>query len=140
MERNSKGQFVNGISPDNRVPVGTVHIRTRYKRRGEKRAWVKVAEPNVWRLYAHVIWETLHGEIPIKMGVHHIDHNTLNDTPENLMLMSKRDHLVHHQGEFEARRIASSTRTRRQQRWSTKSKTKRTGRHPKICNCPLHIT
>jgi hypothetical protein len=112
------------------LPIGTVRVRTRHKRGGEKRAWIKVAEPNVWRLRAQVVWEEHHGPIPTGMGVHHKDRDKLNDTINNLELLSKAEHLREHYPEYKERIVAKLTTIRRKRRWSTKSKTKRTGRPP----------
>jgi len=119
------------------MPIGTVRIRTRHQRGGERRAWVKVAEPNVWRLRAQVVWEKANGPIPSGYGIHHRDRNKLNDALGNLELVSKAEHLEEHRGEFNTR-IATLIDERRRRRWSTKSSIKRTGRHPRACECPLH--
>ena len=88
-----------GSIPTNKVPVGTVTIRTRHKRGGERRAWVKVAEPNVWRERYRVVWEQAHGPAPRGMVIHHIDHDPLNDDIGNLMLMTRAEHASHHSGD-----------------------------------------
>lgn len=112
-------------------PVGTVRIRTRHKRGGDKRAWIKIAAPNKWELRARVIWENTNAPIPRGMGIHHKDEDTLNDTIVNLELVSKRDHLAIHRPAFHDRAINGFVRARRLLRWSTKSLTKRTGRPPR---------
>lgn len=115
-----------------RLPIGTVRIRTRHKRGGVKRAWVKVAEPNVWALRARVVWEQHNGPIPPGFGVHHKDENKLNDDPTNLELASKARHLDLHRAAYIERATASTALQRRERRWSTKSATKRTGRPPRV--------
>lgn len=120
------------------MPVGTVRIRTRHKRGGERRAFIKVAEPNKWVLRARYVWEREHGPIPRGMGIHHKDRDKLNDDPGNLELTSKASHLAEHRLEFQSQAVASWVEARRTKRWSTKSKTKKTGRHPANCQCPLH--
>jgi hypothetical protein len=136
--RNNLGQFIDGIPNDRRYPVGTVRIRTRHKRPGETRAFVKTAEPNTWVLRARLIWEQANSPIPRGMAIHHVNGDKLDDRLENLELVSKSAHIAAHRQEFDAERIAKSTKARREQRWSTKSDTKRTGRHPKGCQCPIH--
>lgn len=42
------------------------------------------------------VYEQTHGEIPNKWHVHHKDHNTLNNTPQNLEVLSHSDHTSHH--------------------------------------------
>ena len=129
--RNEKGCFVKGTSPNNRCPVGTVRVRTRHKRNAERRAFVKVAEPNVWVLRARNVWQLKHGAIPPGMGIHHKDGNKLNDEIGNLELVSKAEHLDEHRASFDhAARLENSGDARRKLRWSTKSTTKRTGRPP----------
>lgn len=121
------------------APIGTVTIRTRHKRGGVKRAWVKIAQPNVWKLRAQDVWEAFHGPLPAGMGVHHKDEDTLNDAIGNLEAVTKAAHLAEHRAGFDhAKRIAKSIKSRRERRWSTKSKTKRTGRHPASCTCEAH--
>lgn len=125
--RNSNGQFVPGPAY-NKLPVGTIRIRTRHKRGGEQRAYIKVAEPNVWILNARHVWEQHYGPIPAGYGIHHCDLDKLNDAIENLELVSKSEHLDRHRPEYKDRTTATLIARRRQLRWSTKSKTKRNGR------------
>jgi hypothetical protein len=137
--RNNKGQFVAGRPAENRYPVGAVRIRTRRNRGGEKRAFIKTAEPNVWILRARHIWTRAYGPIPPGMGLHHRDGDKLNDVIENLELVSKSEHLAIHRPEHHGRAIAGLVAARKARRWSTKSTAKRTGRHPKDCTCPIHV-
>jgi hypothetical protein len=130
MRDEATGQFLSDVPSENRMPVGTVRIRTRHKRGGDTRAFVKVADPNVWRLRAHLVWEEAHGAIPTGLSVHHKDRDTLNDALSNLELLSKKEHLAEHRSEYKERAIAGFVKTRRERRWSTKSATKRTGRPP----------
>ena len=130
MERNAKGQFVRGTPSDRRCDVGAIRIRTRHKREGEQRKYIKVAEPNKWILYCRFVWMQQHGQVPPGMAIHHRDGNTLNDSIENLQLVSKSEHLAIHRPEFQGRAIDGLINARRERRWSTKSATKRTGRPP----------
>jgi hypothetical protein len=127
--RNNKGQFTAG-NPDRSVPIGTVRIRTRHKRSGEQRAFIKIAEPNVWILRARHIWEQARGPIPRGMGIHHKDRNKLNDDLGNLELVSKAEHIDEHRDEYRDKTTAALVAARKERRWSTKSDTKRTGRPP----------
>lgn len=131
--KNSKG---HGRNP--KYPVGTVRVHTRHKRGGERRAWVKVTHPNKWVLRCRHVWEQHHGPIPKGMGIHHKDEDKLNDSIDNLELVSKARHLAIHMPTYKAQVIANLVRQRKERKWSTKSKTKKTGRHPKSCDCPLH--
>lgn len=136
--RDTKGRFSPGPYAERKLPVGTVRIRTRHKRGKEKRAFIKVAEPNVWVLLARHVWEQVNGPIPRGLGVHHKDENKLNDAIDNLELVSKAVHLAIHREAFQDKAIGNFVETRRRERWSTRSATKRSGRHPKGCDCPIH--
>lgn len=125
--RNHKGQFEPGTAY-NKLPIGTVTIRTRHKRGAEQRAYIKVKEPNIWILHARYVWQQQHGEIPPGMAIHHCDGNKLNDSIENLELVSKAEHIDKHREEYQERAVTGWITKRRETRWSTKSKTKRTGR------------
>lgn len=134
--RNNKGQFVDG--KPQAYPVGSVRIRTRHKRDGVQRAYIKIAEPNTWILRARYVWENANGAIPSTMAIHHIDGDKLNDALENLELVSRAEHLEKHRAEFQDKCIAALARARKTKTWTTRSATKRTGRHPANCDCPLH--
>jgi len=95
-------EFKKGMKPMCHDTVGTVRIRTR-KRDGKQRAWVKVAEPNIWRLRAKVVWEKHYGPIPKGLLIHHIDRDTMNDTITNLAAISRAAHLNEHRHEFKKR-------------------------------------
>lgn len=127
-----------GYGQNQRCKVGDVVIRTRHKRNHEKRAYIKVAEPSVWVLRARHVWESAHGPIPPGMGIHHKDENKLNDKLNNLELVNKAMHLSLHRKSFQDKCVAALARARKKRKWSTKSKTKITGRHPNNCQCPLH--
>lgn len=98
------GTWKPGRVGDKWLPVGTVSIRTDHARSGRQRAFVKLAEPNVWRERALISWESMNGPIPSGMVIHHRDRDSLNDDPENLALISRADHLREHRHEFEAKR------------------------------------
>lgn len=127
--RNSKGQFIKG-EPTIKYPIGSVRIRRRNRNGGEQRAYIKTAEPNVWILHARYVWEKANGPIPRGMGIHHKDRDKLNDALDNLELVSKAEHIDLHRHEYQAKATATWAEKRRALRWSTKSKTKRTGRPP----------
>lgn len=117
------------MTSHNHCTVGTVRIRS-FTRTGDQRAFIKVAEPNKWRLRAHVVWESENGAIPAGFAIHHRDRNKLNDALSNLELLSVARHLAEHRDEFRAKSIAALVRARKKLRWSTKSTAKRTGRPP----------
>src|SRR5690606_28863109 len=97
--RSPATEFHSGQTPHNRLPVGSVRIRKR-RGRNDQRAFVKVAEPNVWRLRAHVVYEEAHGPIPTGKVIHHVNHDSLDDRPENLVALSRADHLNEHRHDW----------------------------------------
>ena len=47
--------------------------------------------------FEHVrVWRSAHGEIPAGFIVHHVNHDGLDNRVENLCLMQRREHAVHH--------------------------------------------
>ncbi len=97
-------EFKKGATPVNWTAVGTVRIRT-FRRHNNQRAFVKVAEPNIWKLRAVVNWEQTHGPIPSGLFLHHLDHDSLNDDVRNLALVDRAAHLRLHRPDFEERRL-----------------------------------
>ena len=87
----------------NRTPIGTVRIRHR-NRDNSLRAYIKVAEPNSWRLRAQVVWEATHGPMRRGMVIHHHDRDTLNDDIENLQYLTKAEHIIEHQHDLRSAR------------------------------------
>jgi hypothetical protein len=106
------GTFQPGERSSKRLAVGTVRVRERRKRTEGPRAWVKVAEPNVWRLRAVVAWEAEHGPLPPSMIVHHRNRDTLDDSLPNLEAVTRADHLAEHRPEFEAKRAQAAAKGR----------------------------
>jgi len=88
-------RFKPGQKAFNKKPVGSVSIRTE-THTGSLRAWVKVAEPNVWRKRAVVVWEQHNGPVPAGSIVHHRDHDSLNDALGNLVLKTRSEHALEH--------------------------------------------
>ena len=90
--------------PQQSADIGEVRVRIR-KRDGRLRAWIKVANPNVWRLRAIIVWEEHHGPIPKGCVLHHVDRDTMNDSVTNLAVLSRAAHLLEHRPEFEEKRL-----------------------------------
>jgi hypothetical protein len=105
-------EFKKGQASLSKCPLGTVSVRES-KRDGKKRAYVKVADPKSWRMRCHVVYEQSLGPIPKGKLVHHKDGDTLNDTPENLIAISRAEHLATHRPEIEAKRIINAIAARR---------------------------
>ncbi len=99
----STTEFKPGQTPLRVDPVGAIRIRTR-KRSPTPRAWVKVADPNVWRLRACVVWEEHNGPIPRGKIIHHQDRDPLNDDIGNLRCLTKKEHAQEHKQELTAAR------------------------------------
>jgi hypothetical protein len=94
----SSTSYKKGRKSENWLPVGSVRIRC--ERNDWRRAYIKVAEPNVWLLRCHAVWISAHGPIPEGMLIHHTDRDRLNDKLENLELMSRAEHLNEHREEM----------------------------------------
>lgn len=115
--RNDAGQFVKGIYQKTPMPIGTIRIRTRHKRGGDRRAFIKIAEPQTWILLARYHWEQAHGPIPRGYGIHHKDENPLNDALDNLELVSKSRHLSLHREAFQHKSIAALQKALQTKTW-----------------------
>ena len=44
----------------------------------------------------HLVWNLFVGPVPEGYIIHHIDHNPLNDSLDNLKLMTRSEHISHH--------------------------------------------
>ena len=93
-----KTEFKKGMVSDKRAPVG--EVRERKTKGGVVRAFVKVAEPNVWQVRAKVVLEQHNGPLPRGYVIHHKDRNPLNDDLENLQAMTRAEHIEEHRNEF----------------------------------------
>lgn len=102
-------EFKPGHRGTRTLPVGSVTVRTH--KDDSPRAWVKIAEPNVWKLRAVVVWEVTHGPLPEGHLVHHRDRDSMNDDPTNLQAMTRPQHLEEHRDEHLA--IKQSRRVNR---------------------------
>ncbi len=65
-EKCAPTMFRKGQTPVNHKPVGTESVRRNYKR-NQMFVYVKVAEPNIWRMKHIMEWEKHNGPVP-KMG------------------------------------------------------------------------
>lgn len=93
-------EFKPGQAAHNRLPVGSVTVR---RLDGVERAFVKIAEPSVWRERAKVVWEQEHGvAIPKGKVIHHRDRDALNDAPSNLVALTRAEHAIEHGSEVQA--------------------------------------
>jgi len=85
-------EFQPGTKPHNTLPAGSVTTRVRHKRHGDTRVWVKMAEPNVWRERAVVVWEAANGPRLRGNVIHHINGNPMDDRIENLVSLTRAEH------------------------------------------------
>lgn len=109
-----RSEFKTGSIPANKSPVGTVRMRV--DKNGKLRAWVKMEEPNVWKLRAVVEWEKSYGPLPNGLIIHHIDRDTINDSLTNLAAISRAAHMKEHRNEREPKRLAAIARKRNPKR------------------------
>ena len=92
-------EFKTGRRNDNRLPVGTVTVRT--DKNGAPRRFIKLEPwPVPWTEFARVVWQQHNGSIPDDYVIHHIDRDSLNDDISNLQAMSRAEHLAEHRDEI----------------------------------------
>lgn len=111
-------EFKPGHKPTVCYRVETTRVRV-FRKDGElhsARAFVKIAQPSMWRLRSHVMWEKAHGPIPKGMVLHYRNGDGMDDRLGNFMLVTRAEHLEIHRPEFEDKRQARSSRTTRA-RW-----------------------
>lgn len=96
-------EFKPGLEPVNKLPIGSATVRR--DKNGKDRAWIKVGEPNIWKLRDVVEWEKAYGTLPEGLLVHHADRDTLNDSTTNLCAMSRAAHMKTHRNEIEPNRL-----------------------------------
>lgn len=93
----------------NILPVGSITRRT--DKRGKENNFIKVRQPNRWMELSNFIkgkkpnrwmelskfiWLKHNKDIPKGYVLHHIDGDELNDSIENLILMTRREHFIVH--------------------------------------------
>lgn len=81
-------QLKKGHVPMNHKEVGTESIRYNHKR-GQMYIYVKVAEPNKWRMKHVLIWEQCNGPVPSGKVIIFLDRNQLNTDISNLTLIDR---------------------------------------------------
>jgi len=82
-----KGWFLKGNRPHNSVEVGTEIITEDGYHK------IKISEPDMWEFVHKIVWRENFGEIPKGMMVSYKDCNKDNIIPENLMLITNREHI-----------------------------------------------
>ena len=93
--RNSPAtEFKKGQRGRNWLPVGSMSIRK--DKNSASRRFIKISEPNIWKLFAVCVWEAEHGAIPRGLVLHHIDGDSLNDAVQNLCVLTRAAHITIH--------------------------------------------
>ena len=87
-------EFKKGMTPKNKLPVGSITIRT--TKSGKQRNFIKIAEPNVWQEYTKYMWRSVYGKIIKGDVVHHLNGNTLDDSITNIIAFPRADHPIFH--------------------------------------------
>ena len=95
LQLSPESAFKPGHEPTNWYPVGTERLRIHTRKLNgsrepdDARVFVKVAEPNIWKLRARQVWEQAHGPIPPGHIIWHKDLNRLDDRLENLEMITR---------------------------------------------------
>lgn len=89
----------------NKLSIGSETVR-RDRGSGAPRVYRKVAEPNVWKLRAVLVWETANGPVPRGSVVHHKDHDSMHDDLVNLDCLTRSQHAHVHRDDLLAHRIS----------------------------------
>ena len=87
-------EFKPGPRPDQRAEIGAVRIRR--PKNKPPRAFVKIEQPNKWKLRAVKVWEDARGSVPRGYVIHHEDRNPLNDDLANLRCLTRAEHALEH--------------------------------------------
>lgn len=93
-----KSEFVKGQEGINRFPIGT--INERYSNH-KLRKFIKIAEPNKWIYYYVYLWEQANGKVPKGYVLHHINGISNDDRLENLVCITRAEHINIHRKELE---------------------------------------
>lgn len=91
-------EFKKGNINNTKKQIGDIVIRHRTTRDKKDRQYIKIAEPNVWELYAVYLVKEAGIKIAKSSVVHHINHNQLDDRIENLVVVTRSEHInIHRQ-------------------------------------------
>lgn len=97
-------EYKKGQPSRNKLPVGSITVRNNKAKKSGPRHWIKIAElPDRWMLYAQWVWINAHGPIPDGCVIHHMDENSLNDSLDNLALVTPKQHHEYHKEYMAAR-------------------------------------
>lgn len=84
--------FKKGNLPQTHKPVGTESIRQHKNRKNDKYMWVKIAEPDAWKMKHVLVWEKHHGAVPEGKIVIFLDGDHKNCEIDNLALVDRATH------------------------------------------------
>ncbi len=88
-------EFKPGQLAHNKKAIGAISIR--HHAHDTPRAWIKVGEPNKWIPHAQYVWTVHYGPIPKGHVVHHKNTESLDDTLDNLILLTTKAHSKIHE-------------------------------------------
>ncbi len=94
----NSGSFKKGQVPKNQQPVGTITVRRRYNRKVPPYKWIKISEPNKWKMLHVFIWEQAHGPVPLGHMINFKDKDTMNCSLNNLMCLSRKQNALRNSG------------------------------------------
>ena len=81
---------------DSRIKDGYVELR------------IEVNNRTHWQRRYRLVYDTFMGGRIKGMHIHHIDHNTFNDSPENLIMMTREDHAAYHGIHYNTKGVGSA--------------------------------
>jgi len=91
-EKGTAGRFQKGQITANHENVGTVKIRNHVS--GVRYHWIKVAEPNVWKMLHKYLWEKENGAVPESHVLYFVDGNTMNCTLDNIVMLPRKTLMI----------------------------------------------
>jgi hypothetical protein len=89
-----KTEFKKGRISDTKQPLRTIVYRPKCGRN-----WIKVSMPNLWMLNARFVYLLHYSDLDPKKVIHHKDGNQINDTIQNLIQLTRKEHINLHRNE-----------------------------------------
>lgn len=90
--RMAETQFKKGHRPHDYLPVGSITVR--HDKNGHDYHWIKVSDPNKWKMLHVKMWEDANGRIPEGYCINFCNGNTMDCRLENMMLVSRAENAV----------------------------------------------
>jgi len=112
IERTKATRFKKGNKPPTHLPVGTITLRQRYNRftatrERVKYQWIKVAEPNKWKMLHVYVWEQAFGPVEKGLMVALKDKNPMNCTLENLECITMKENVLRNRNRAKVKKTLS---------------------------------